>query len=95
VKLRKCKVMYGRDQLATLSVLPDGRWELAPTGVHLPLEILSYVKMFDPYLGVNPPQLVTDWFRFRNLQMDPQEPIAQLIQGPHAPRNVWFAQEGR
>lgn len=95
MNVRKCKVMYGRDHLATLTVLPDGRWELVPTETHLPINTMQYVKLFDPYVGPVVPGIVTEWLRIRNRNLDAAEPIAQLIRGPHAPNSLWFSQEGR
>lgn len=77
----KCNVMYGRDHLATIWLLPDGRWTLEPTETHLPVNLLQHIRLFDVYVGPQPPPLVQDWQLHTGTQLDPRDPIGTLVIG--------------
>lgn len=96
MRQKRCKVMYGRDHLADLWLLDDGRWQLQPTETHVPLHLLQYVRLFDAYVGPLPPLLVSHWANFTGAKLDPLDPITTLIQTTAGmTTGLRFEREGR
>lgn len=96
MRTKRCKVIWGRDHLADLWLLDDGRWQLQPTETHIPMNLLQYVRLFDPYVGPTVPPLVRDWMIFTGVQLDPRDPISTLIDvTTGATSGLRFEREGR
>lgn len=77
---KKCRVVYGREHLATVWYLDDGRWSLELVGTaQVPFELLGYSYLFDAYVGTNPPPLIREFIKDRSIQLSPTDPIGTLL----------------
>lgn len=76
---KKCKVMAGRDHLATIWYLDDGRWTLEQHEVHVPIDLVPHIRLFESYVGTAPPPLVRQLVMDKGIALAAADPIGTLL----------------